>query len=130
MLEPTLDGLPDPVIAIDNAGTLHYANQVASDVLGWPRDEIVGRSVLDLLHPDDLNLAMSSMETVGTKKVGELIRVRALTADGSWMGLEVDQWPRDQRRRSHSFCIRPSPRRARVRAGKRQQRADADQAER
>jgi diguanylate cyclase (GGDEF)-like protein/PAS domain S-box-containing protein len=89
MLEPTLDGLPDPVIAIDNAGTLHYANQVASDVLGWRRDEIVGRSVLDLLHPDDLNLAMSSMETVGTKKVGELITVRALTADGSWMGLEV-----------------------------------------
>ncbi len=89
MFELSLDSLPDPVIAIDDVGTLHYVNQIASDVLGWSREEIVGSSVLDLLHPDDLNLALSSMATVASKKVGELIMVRARTGDGSWLGLEV-----------------------------------------
>ena len=89
MFEPSLDALPDPVIGIDDAGAVHYVNAIASEVLGWSRDEIIGRSVLDLLHPDDLNLVISSMATVGDKKVGELIMVRALTGDGSWMGLEV-----------------------------------------
>jgi len=89
VIEPTLDGLPDPVIGIDGSGTLLYANLVAIDVLGWSLDELVGRSVLDLLHPDDLNLAMSSLATVGSKKVGELIVVRALTGSGAWMSLEI-----------------------------------------
>lgn len=89
MFEPALDALPDPVIAIDTVGTLHYVNSIASEVLGWTREQIVGRSVLDLLHPDDLNLALSAMATVGSKKVGELIMVRALTGSGAWMNLEV-----------------------------------------
>ncbi|MEP4652051.1 MAG: EAL domain-containing protein, partial [Ilumatobacter sp.] len=84
-----LDSLPDPVIAIDASGTLLYVNRVVTDVLGWEPDDIVGRSVLDLLHPDDLNIVLASMATVTTKKVGELIMVRALTAHGSWMALEV-----------------------------------------
>lgn len=87
--EPSLDSLPDSVIAIDDAGILHYANQVASDVLGWNRGEILGRSVLDLLHPDDLNLALSSLATVGGKALGHPIMVRVRTADGSWMTLEA-----------------------------------------
>ncbi len=87
--EPALDSLPDPVIAIDAGGTLLYVNRVVTDVLGWERDDIVGRSVLDLLHPDDLNIVLTSMATITAKKVGELIMVRALTADGSWMALEV-----------------------------------------
>ncbi len=87
--EPTLDGLPDPVITIDGSGTLLYINQIATDVLGWTREQIVGSSVLDLLHPDDLNLVVSSMATVGGKEFGDLILVRARTGDGSWIGLEV-----------------------------------------
>ena len=89
MLEPSLDGLPDPVIAIDGDGTLHYANRATSDILGWSRHEIIGRSVLDLLHPDDLNLVLSSMASVSGKRVGDLIVVRVLTADQSWKRLEV-----------------------------------------
>ena len=89
MVELTLEGIPDPVVAIDAAGKLLYANSVASEVLGWRREELVGQSVLDLLHPDDLNLVVSSMATVSNKRVGELIMVRALMGDGSWKGLEV-----------------------------------------
>lgn len=89
MVELPLEGIPDPVVAIDAGGTLLYVNSVASEVLGWRREELVGQSVLDLLHPDDLNLVVSSMATVSSKRVGELIMVRALMGDGSWKGLEV-----------------------------------------
>lgn len=89
MFEPTLDALADPVVAIDDAGTLHYVNRMATDALGWTKEEIVGRSVLDLIHPDDLNLAMTSMATVGDKQFGELIVIRALMGDGSWRALEI-----------------------------------------
>ncbi len=86
---PSLDGLPDPVIAIDDAGMLCYLNDMVTEVLGWTRDQLIGRPVLELLHPDDLNLVVSSMETVMSKKVGTLMTIRVLAADGSWTGLEI-----------------------------------------
>ncbi|MEL6891569.1 MAG: EAL domain-containing protein [Actinomycetota bacterium] len=83
------DDLPDPVIAVAPDGTLQFANATAERVLGWRPADFLGRSVLDLIHPDDLNLAVSSLETVGEKDVGELIYVRVRTGDGDWMRLEI-----------------------------------------
>jgi len=86
---PSLDGLPDPVLAVDGAGVLRYANRTAEDILGWSHVEFIGRSVLDLVHPDDLNLVMSSMSTIGSKDIGDLITVRVLTGRGTWTYLEL-----------------------------------------
>ncbi len=51
---PSLDGLGDPVVAISADGTLLYANTVASEVLDWDPADLIGTSVLDLIHPADL----------------------------------------------------------------------------
>ena len=50
---------------------------------------MIGTSVIDLVHPADVGLALASLQTVATKRVGELITVRVRTGSGSWVYLEL-----------------------------------------
>lgn len=88
-LSVTLDGLADPVIAISTDGLLRYANDTAALVLGWDRTELLGSSVLELVHPDDLNLATASLRTIRDKRVGDLVSLRIRTGYGTWRYLEL-----------------------------------------
>jgi diguanylate cyclase (GGDEF)-like protein/PAS domain S-box-containing protein len=85
----TLDGLADPVIAISTDGLLRYANDTAALVLGWDRTELLGSSVLELVHPDDLNMASASLRTIRDKRVGDLVSLRVRTGYGTWRYLEL-----------------------------------------
>jgi diguanylate cyclase (GGDEF)-like protein/PAS domain S-box-containing protein len=85
----SVDGLADPVVAIDPDGILHYANDTAAEVLGWDAVELLGASVLELVHPDDLNLAAAALQTIVTKSVGDLIALRLRTGRGTWRYLEL-----------------------------------------
>jgi diguanylate cyclase (GGDEF)-like protein/PAS domain S-box-containing protein len=86
---PSVDGLGDPVFALSPDGTLLYANSAASAVLGWIAEDVIGTSVIDLVHPSDVGLALASLQTVAAKRVGELITVRVRTGNGAWVYLEM-----------------------------------------
>ena len=86
---PSVDQLADPVFAVDPDGVLRYANDTAADVLGWDSVELLGTSVLDLVHPDDLNLAASALNTVKHKVFGDLLTLRIRTGRGTWRYLEL-----------------------------------------
>jgi diguanylate cyclase (GGDEF)-like protein/PAS domain S-box-containing protein len=86
---PSVDGLGDPVFALAADGTLLYANTIAGEVLGWVAQDMIGSSVIDLVHPSDVGLALASLQTVTTKRLGELITVRVRTGSGSWVYLEL-----------------------------------------
>ncbi len=43
-------------IVIVQDGMLKFANRVAVDVLGYPRDEIASRPFNEFIHPDDRRL--------------------------------------------------------------------------
>ncbi len=85
----SIEHLPDPVLVIDADGTLRVANTAATRALGWDPSDFVGRSALELIHPDDLNITLASLETVTSKDVGEVISVRVRTANDEWRALEV-----------------------------------------
>jgi diguanylate cyclase (GGDEF)-like protein/PAS domain S-box-containing protein len=85
---PSVDQLADPVFAVDPHGVLRYANDTAADVLGWDATELVGSTVLDLVHPDDLSLAASALQTVQNKAFGDLLMLRVRTGRGTWRYLE------------------------------------------
>ena len=85
----SVDGLADPVVAVDPDGVLHYANDTAAEVLGWDPIDLMGTSVLELVHPDDLNLAVAALQTVVKKPVGDLIALRMRTGRGTWRYLEL-----------------------------------------
>ena len=88
-LDLSADGLADPVLVIDPHGVLHYANETAADVLGWDPVDLIGTSILELIHPDDLNLATAALRTVVEKPYGDLITLRGRTGGGTWRYLEL-----------------------------------------
>ena len=88
-LIPSITKLGDPVFAINTSGVLRYANDRATEVLGWDSVAVIGESVLPLVHPDDLNLVAASMETATGKSYGQLLRIRARHGRGTWVNLEL-----------------------------------------
>ena len=84
-----LDALPDPVVTMRADGSITGANRRLTEVLGWDVAEITGRSMIDYVHPDDVALALASLETVGDKDSGELMALRARHRDGGWRRLEA-----------------------------------------
>ena len=85
---PLLDRLPDAVLVVDALAVLRDANDAASRRFGWTLEEWQGQSLLELVHPDDLDWVISSLGTVQDKDVGSLIEFRAKAADG-WRLVET-----------------------------------------
>jgi diguanylate cyclase (GGDEF)-like protein/PAS domain S-box-containing protein len=84
-----LEALPDAVFLLDTAGELIFSTSAAARLLGWDVSSWAGRSVLELVHPDDLAMVLVSLESVQGKEVGNPIEVRIATADGEWRYLQV-----------------------------------------
>lgn len=63
---------------LDTRGTLLYSNAAVRNILGYELDELIGREVLNLLHPDDHAALLAALP--------EMIRQRA-----NWTGV-VRRW--------------------------------------
>ncbi len=84
-----LDALPDPVVAVDAGARLVWANPAASELFGISPEELLGRSVAALIHPDDLTEALLSIESVVEKDVGTPLEVRLRMNSGEYRRFEV-----------------------------------------
>ncbi|MEO5902000.1 MAG: PAS domain S-box protein [Ilumatobacteraceae bacterium] len=83
-----VDSLPDCVLVIDTAGLVRFANRAAEVQLGYRLQDWVDRSLLEMVHPDDVASVVSSMETVQGKAVGTPVEVRVRDASGGWHWFE------------------------------------------
>lgn len=90
-LNAALANSSDLVVVIDESGTLTYASGASERILGRAPDEWIGRSVFELLHPEDASAAAESMVTSveGGTGVKDPIELRVLHADGRWREVEV-----------------------------------------
>ena len=77
-----LDDVPDAVIVVNSQGLLQWANRTAESLLGRTIADSIGVSGVDLVHPDDLELALRSLASVQKKNVGMPIEIRLRTAGG------------------------------------------------
>lgn len=78
------------MVAFDTEGTVVYANDAGLAIAGWAPDALVGRSILDLVHPQDLERAARTIaigNEFGPPKGTTSFRVHH--ADGSWVDLDV-----------------------------------------
>ncbi|MGQ0832263.1 MAG: sensor domain-containing diguanylate cyclase [Microthrixaceae bacterium] len=82
------DMLPDAVVVVDDQVVVRWANQAAIRLMGRPLEEWIGSTGLDLLHPDDLGLAVVSLTSVQDKQVGTPIELRIATETG-WTLVEL-----------------------------------------
>ena len=85
----TLESLPDLVLMVDAQGQMLHANEACEAVLGWSRDDLRGTSCLDLVHPDDLEMAVVSLTSMLSQPMGTPLELRVATADGGWRQLEL-----------------------------------------
>jgi diguanylate cyclase (GGDEF)-like protein/PAS domain S-box-containing protein len=81
---------PDAISVVGPHGKIVYTSESSLGVIGYEPDELIGREVLSLTHPDDVERTRAVlndlMEAPGSFAVVEL---RAKHKDGSWRWLEV-----------------------------------------
>ena len=83
----------DLVFALDADLVVAYVNHAVEPLLGLRADEVVGRSVVELVHADDLEraaevvAALQSPDDLGVGVTPAIYRIRR--ADETWLPLEI-----------------------------------------
>lgn len=87
-----LEDAPDALIAVAADFSLAWANHAAERLFGATRDEWSSRSIVELIHPEDITFVGLALSTVQDKEVGTPIELRVAAADG-WRLVElVGRW--------------------------------------
>ena len=85
------DYLDEAVICLDAEGVMRFVSGSIRDLLGYDPDSLVGRSVLDFVHPDDLHVVAEGLDRWGGRTGSPLGHdLRARSADGAWRPLRYD----------------------------------------
>ena len=90
-----LDVVPTGILIIDSDATISAINDPGVEILGGDRVDLVGRSLYDLAHPDDLEFAIDLISEgtgFGSAILGP-IRIRYRALDGTTGSLEI--WSRE-----------------------------------
>ena len=80
--------LPDPTLVLDASVEVVWCNRSAEVLFGMTLDDARGRSGIEFLHPDDVQIAALSLASVQGKEVGTLLELRVRSTDG-WRLVEV-----------------------------------------
>lgn len=65
-------------------------DEATSQLLGWRPDDMVGRTSLEFIHPDDQQLAVENwMQMLSSHGPGSAVRLRHMHSDGSWVWVEL-----------------------------------------
>ncbi len=81
--------LPDALIILDPLGSLLWANDAAIQLTGLDRDEWLGESVFELMHPDDHAAALDAFASVAESGRGNLMDIRVRDGQGKWRQCEI-----------------------------------------
>ena len=82
-------GLRDAVIVIDEAFQITWANDALGSLVARSRVELIGTSAIDLIHPDDLGIAMDAVARVVTGLTVYRVLLRISNGEGSWGRVEL-----------------------------------------
>ncbi|MFV1965889.1 MAG: SpoIIE family protein phosphatase [Pirellulaceae bacterium] len=73
----------------DLDGTIRRVNHAVEQTLGYPPDELLGRSVLEFVHPEDVEAARDQLRDVQQGQDAIRFEYRALCRDGSYRWLSI-----------------------------------------
>jgi PAS domain S-box-containing protein len=80
------DSATDMFASIDLDGRVQEVSTACSTMLGWERDELIGRLVVDTLHPDDRSRVIEALRSKSQVR----ITYRQLRKDGGWFWAEAN----------------------------------------
>lgn len=79
----------DIISVVDEDGTVYYASPSFERMLGYNPADLLGKSLIDILHPSDTSNAATSLARAMTAAEPISLEGRARHQDGSWRILEV-----------------------------------------
>jgi two-component system, cell cycle sensor histidine kinase and response regulator CckA len=79
----------DVVVLLQPEGTISYVSPSISSMLGHQPEDVVGRSVLDFIHPDDWPAVLETIQkVVVAPEATARVECRMRHSDGSWRAIE------------------------------------------
>ncbi|HEX8833055.1 MAG TPA: PAS domain S-box protein, partial [Abditibacteriaceae bacterium] len=85
-----IDNSQDVITVLEGDGTITYNSHALREVLGFEPDEVVGRSVFDFVHPDDLPEIQRTLATLVSEcSSAPVSEFRFRRKDGSWCYFEA-----------------------------------------
>jgi PAS domain S-box-containing protein len=80
----------DIIVVLDAAGTRKYISPSIERLLGYPLTELIGRSPVELIHPDDAPRLQEAIEAcLGGAKEIPVFELRFRHRDGTWRDFEA-----------------------------------------
>jgi diguanylate cyclase (GGDEF)-like protein/PAS domain S-box-containing protein len=75
----------DVIVVLDDEGVIRFVNPAVMAGTGWRADEVLGRSIMELVHPDDVERAIFDFSTYSQEgAVPGSSHYRMRMADGTW----------------------------------------------
>ncbi len=89
-LRALIENASDGVALLDDKGMILYESPSAERILGQKPEQLEGTSFADLIHPDDMQQAISLSESV-MENQGKIVtcQLRVKHKDGSWRAVEA-----------------------------------------
>lgn len=84
-LRNILDNVKDAIFTASADGILTSINSAFDNLTGWRREEWLGKTITDLLHPDEYNSAIVMFKNALSGKQTELKELRIRKSDGSYL---------------------------------------------
>jgi diguanylate cyclase (GGDEF)-like protein/PAS domain S-box-containing protein len=83
--------LPEMIAVLDEEGCFRHVNQTLLTTMGYERADVIGSSIFDYVHPDELTYMAWSWESRASDsgEPGLIVQGRARNADGTWRVLEI-----------------------------------------
>lgn len=88
VLRPYLAHSSEAAVVVTRGGQLLYASPAVEPVFGWGSDELVGRPLADLVHPDDLPVFTQALHS-STAAAPPTVELRLHRHDGSEVWAEA-----------------------------------------
>jgi PAS domain S-box-containing protein len=83
------DNVSDMITLIDLTGIRQYVSPAHTRLLGYPGEELIGKSVLSLVHPEDLHQVSAAIEEAIQTRTIQRVEFRTRHADGHYIWQEA-----------------------------------------
>ena len=89
-LAELFEALPDMIIVLDDQARVRHANRTLLDTLGFRLEDLIGTSMFDYIHPDDLDYNANAWANrqAHPGEVGVIAQGRGRDAQGRWRAVE------------------------------------------
>ncbi|NNJ48609.1 MAG: PAS domain S-box protein [Acidimicrobiia bacterium] len=84
-----IEQVSDLIYTVDDEGILRFVTPSATPMLGYDVGDLLGTSMFELLHPEDLPAVMQEAESIAPGDTGAPTEHRVRHADGTWRHMEA-----------------------------------------